>query len=91
MDCPSCGKSSFDHERTNNNKVLETRSDGKGGVRRRRVCPACGFRFTTYEIHQYDFVEELDIRKNYRKQLTETVEKSRQSILFALDKILLEL
>ena len=89
MNCPSCGKSSFKFEGTK--KVLETRSDQMGGVRRRRVCPACDFRFTTYEIHQYDFVEELDIKRNYKKELTRTVEKSKQSILFALDKIFLEL
>lgn len=40
--------------------VLETRESMKGMDeiidvrRRRRVCPKCGHRFTTYEVHQED-------------------------------------
>jgi transcriptional repressor NrdR len=39
--CPACQSSS---------RVLESRSaEGGAAVRRRRQCPACGHRFTTYE------------------------------------------
>lgn len=40
MDCPSCGA------RTS---VLETHRAAGGAVRRRRSCPDCGERFTTFE------------------------------------------
>jgi transcriptional repressor NrdR len=41
MDCPSCGTQT---------SVLETRrADGGAAVRRRRSCPECGGRFTTFE------------------------------------------
>ncbi|QJA05543.1 transcriptional repressor NrdR [Thermosulfurimonas marina] len=42
MRCPSCQKE--------DTKVVDSRSTGEGFViRRRRECPHCGFRFTTYE------------------------------------------
>ena len=41
MDCPRCSVQT---------SVLETRrADGGGAVRRRRACPSCGERFTTFE------------------------------------------
>ena len=41
MDCPECGQQT---------RTLETRkADGGAAVRRRRSCPACGTRFTTFE------------------------------------------
>jgi transcriptional repressor NrdR len=41
MDCPSCKSGT---------RVVETRSASGGvAVRRRRECPACGTRFTTFE------------------------------------------
>ena len=41
MDCPSCNRATT---------VLETRRAEDGAAtRRRRACPACGHRFTTYE------------------------------------------
>jgi transcriptional repressor NrdR len=41
MDCPSCNRPT---------RVLESRRAEDGGAtRRRRECPACGHRFTTYE------------------------------------------
>ena len=40
--CPAC--------ETDTRYVLETR-DTQEGYRRRRVCPACGFRWTTIEIY----------------------------------------
>jgi transcriptional repressor NrdR len=42
MDCPSCQQAAT--------RVVETRSADRGeALRRRRECPACGERFTTYE------------------------------------------
>lgn len=42
MRCPNCG--------FQDDKVVDSRSVRDGaGVRRRRVCLGCGFRFTTYE------------------------------------------
>jgi transcriptional repressor NrdR len=41
MDCPSCNRPT---------RVLESRRAEDGGAtRRRRECPSCGHRFTTYE------------------------------------------
>jgi transcriptional repressor NrdR len=41
MDCPACSA---------HTRVAETRAaDGGGALRRRRHCPECGERFTTYE------------------------------------------
>jgi transcriptional repressor NrdR len=41
MDCPHCQAAA---------RVVETRSaDGGAAIRRRRECPGCGRRFTTYE------------------------------------------
>ena len=45
MKCPSCA---FE-----DSKVIDSRtSDGGGAIRRRRECPECGFRFTTFERMQ---------------------------------------
>lgn len=41
MRCPYCQK--------DNDKVLDTTHDSRGGVRRRRECKECGQRFTTVE------------------------------------------
>lgn len=42
MKCPYCGK--------DNNLVVDSRStDDNSSIRRRRICDACGKRFTTYE------------------------------------------
>ena len=93
MNCPKCGKSSFEFEGAS--KVLETRSDKRGGIRRRRICPACAWRFTTYEIHQHHLVDDPECKKEvmatYKDELSKTVNKSRESILFAFDQIFLDL
>jgi|TARA_R100001082_G_scaffold2273_1_gene2027 transcriptional regulator NrdR family protein len=93
MDCPKCGKSSFNYEKAR--KVIETRSDQKGGIRRRRICPACEYRFTTYEIHQHNLITDPECRKemilDYKEELSKTINKSRETILFALDQIFLDL
>ena len=41
MKCPYC-----QHEKT---RVIDTSHDGRGGIRRRRVCTNCKQRFSTYE------------------------------------------
>ncbi len=41
MKCPFCG-----YKRT---RVIDTSHDKQGGIRRRRECPQCGRRFSTYE------------------------------------------
>lgn len=41
MKCPYCGQ-----EKT---RVIDTEHDGRGGIRRRRVCQACEQRFSTHE------------------------------------------
>jgi len=41
MKCPFCG-----YPRT---RVIDTSRDRRGNIRRRRVCPQCGQRFSTYE------------------------------------------
>ena len=40
MNCPRCDSTT---------KTLETRRVPDGAIRRRRECPSCGHRFTTYE------------------------------------------
>ena len=40
MECPACNRPT---------RVSETRAAQGGAVRRRRNCPACGHRFTTFE------------------------------------------
>ena len=41
MRCPHC--------ESENTRVIDTTHDAKGGIRRRRVCENCEFRFSTYE------------------------------------------
>lgn len=41
MRCPYC--------RSEDTRVIDTSHEARGGVRRRRVCQACGERFSTYE------------------------------------------
>ena len=90
MNCPKCGKSSFDFEGAK--KVMETRSDMRGGVRRRRICPSCDWRFTTYEIRQ-DILQDKTLNELaiYKHNAHKVINKSREIILFAFDKILLAL
>ena len=39
--CPKCGVETF---------VIDSRPDPNGGIRRRRKCEACGYRYSTIEI-----------------------------------------
>lgn len=41
MRCPHC--------ESENTRVIDTTHDAKGGIRRRRVCEDCDYRFSTYE------------------------------------------
>lgn len=43
MICPKCG---------NDTGVIDSRLTNDGSIRRRRVCHACKYRFTTYEISE---------------------------------------
>ena len=56
MDCPFCKQA--------DSRVIDSR-DVEGGVRRRRLCPGCGRRFTTYERIQTSglFVVKKDRRR----------------------------
>ena len=45
--CSECGLS--------NVRVLDTRITTGGCIRRRIECQNCGYRFTTYELHEDDF------------------------------------
>lgn len=55
MKCPACG--------ANDSRVLDSRPANEGAsIKRRRECPACGKRFTTYEI--IDTVPIVVIKKN---------------------------
>lgn len=54
MFCPQC--------KSEDNKVLETRVQRDGGIRRRRECLGCKARFTTVEtiLQQYPYVLKKD-------------------------------
>ena len=63
MTCPRCGKDA---------EVLDTRTIN-GSVRRRRGCPSCGYRFTTYEVS--DVVKaRYDRAEKREKKLQEKLE-----------------
>lgn len=46
MKCPFCG---FVPTGEGRHRVIDTTPDPRGGIRRRRECPNCARRFTTYE------------------------------------------
>ena len=49
MKCPNCAEF-----RT---RVIDSRTLEEGTIRRRRVCVACRFRFTTYELYRPEVPE----------------------------------
>ena len=56
--CPMCGT-----------KTISADSRPmKDGIRRRRICPSCGHRFTTYEVVEDDYLNV----KNAKKIMTQT-------------------
>src|SRR6202000_418105 len=76
MRCPFCG-----HDDT---QVKDSRpSEDNSAIRRRRHCPACGGRFTTFERVQLR--ELIVVKKNGRREPFER-EKLERSMLHALRK-----
>jgi transcriptional repressor NrdR len=73
--CPAC------HSPT---RVLESRaSEGGGAVRRRRECPSCGRRFTTYERREAEPIHVIK-RDGERQRFDRT--KLRAALLNAAHK-----
>ena len=73
--CPSC---------TSPTRVLESRpAEGGASVRRRRECPGCGRRFTTYEHRERD---PLYVRKRSGKRQLFDRTKLRAALLHAAHK-----
>src|SRR6201996_2942086 len=76
MRCPFCG-----HDDT---QVKDSRpSDDNSSIRRRRHCPACGGRFTTFERVQ---LRELIVTKKNGRRETFEREKLERSLSHALRK-----
>ena len=76
MRCPECG-----HEDT---RVLESRLSHEGrSVRRRRNCPECNYRFTTYEREEEFFFQ---IKKRDGRIEPYTREKALRSLQVACQK-----
>src|SRR3954469_4140303 len=76
MRCPFCG-----HDDT---QVKDSRpSDDNAAIRRRRLCPACGGRFTTFERVQ---LRELIVIKKAGRRETFEREKLERAIYHALRK-----
>lgn len=72
MRCPKCGGP--------DDKVIDSRSSREGrAIRRRRVCLACGHRYTTYE--QIERGELVVIKRDGRRELF-----SRDKLLGGLQK-----
>ena len=76
MKCPVCSH--------NDSRVLDSRPVDEGAsIRRRRECPACGKRFTTYE--KVDSVPLMVVKKDKRRQPFD-LEKLREGIIKACEK-----
>jgi len=76
MRCPFCG-----HDDT---QVKDSRpTDDNAAIRRRRFCPACGSRFTTFERVQ---LRELTVIKKSSKRVPFDREKLARSIHIATRK-----
>ncbi len=76
MRCPFCG-----HDDT---QVKDSRpTDDNAAIRRRRVCPACGARFTTFERVQ---LRELTILKKSGRRVPFDRDKLARSVEIALRK-----
>ena len=76
MRCPFCGQ--------DDSQVKDSRSsEDAAAIRRRRLCNACGARFTTYERVQ---LKELTVVKSDGKQEPFKREKLLQSMRVALRK-----
>ncbi len=76
MRCPYCTSP--------NSQVKDSRpTDDDTSIRRRRICPDCGGRFTTFERVQ---LRELTVLKRSGKKLPFDRDKLERSILIALRK-----
>ncbi len=76
MHCPFCG--------TPDTRVIDSRLSAEGDkVRRRRECPGCNARFTTYELAEL-VIPLVVKRDNRREPFLE--EKLRAGLLRALEK-----
>ena len=76
MRCPYCGSP--------DSQVKDSRpTDDNTSIRRRRVCPDCGGRFTTFERVQ---LRELVVLKRSGKRIPFEREKLERSVTIALRK-----
>jgi transcriptional repressor NrdR len=76
MRCPFCGHLE--------SQVKDSRpSEDGGAIRRRRLCPECGGRFTTFERVQ---LRELTVAKRSGRRTPFDREKLARSVLIALRK-----
>lgn len=76
MKCPFCSYA--------DSRVIDSRSVDNGtSIRRRRECPECGRRFTTYE--KYEETPLLVIKKDGRRELFES-QKLTNGLLKAFEK-----
>jgi len=76
MKCPFCSYG--------DSRVVDSRSIDNGtSIRRRRECPSCGRRFTTYE--KYEETPLLVIKKDGRRELFDT-QKLTSGLLKAFEK-----
>ncbi len=76
MRCPLCGH--------NDTQVKDSRpTEDNSAVRRRRLCPECGSRWTTFERVQ---LRELTVRKSDGKKVIFDREKLIRSLQIALRK-----
>ncbi len=76
MRCPFCGN--------NDTQVKDSRpTEDNTAIRRRRFCPACGARYTTFERIQ---LRELTVRKKNGQRVLFDRDKLERSILIATRK-----
>lgn len=76
MRCPFCN--------ANPTRVLDSRETGQGSsVRRRRTCPKCGSRFSTYEM--LTIVELLIVKRSGKREVYDR-DKLRHGISLAFEK-----
>lgn len=76
MKCPFCSYA--------DSRVIDSRSVDNGtSIRRRRECPECGRRFTTYE--KYEEMPLLVIKKDGRRELFDS-QKLTNGLLKAFEK-----
>ena len=77
MHCPYCGYT--------DTKVIDSRLIAEGlQTRRRRECPACGERFTTFETAELLMPKIIKQRNNMREPFNE--QKLREGLYRALEK-----